>query len=142
MNKTHGTDHYHSVGQRAWMVNSNWIDRPGSKHPTCSCGLVNALANVVVVDVQHISALAFLTGGVQGEATSSLALLLVAVCSFIVSFVSFIDVIPLHAVIVNFGVNFGVNFVNDREPDVTVWPCTRVLGLLLDFFLPFPLYSL
>jgi hypothetical protein len=33
------------------MADTNWVDRPGTKHPTCSCGLANALANVVVVDV-------------------------------------------------------------------------------------------
>jgi hypothetical protein len=31
------------------MVDTNWVDRPRTKHPTCSCGLVNALVNVVVV---------------------------------------------------------------------------------------------
>ncbi len=64
----------------------------------------------------------------QGETTTSNAHLIVAVCSFIVSFVSFIVIIPLHAVVVY----FGVNFVDDREPDATVQPCTFVLGLLLD----------
>ena len=85
------------------------------------------IVNVVVVDVQHNAALAIVTGGVQGEATTttSNAHLLVAVCSFIVGFVSFVVVIPLHAVV--------VNFVDDREPDATVQPCTRVLGLLLDY---------
>ena len=63
------------------MVDTNWVDRPGTKHPTCSCGLVNALANVVVVDVQHNAALTIVTGGVQGEATTSNAHLLVAVFS-------------------------------------------------------------
>jgi len=100
MNKTHGTDHY--VGQHACMVDTNWVVQPGTKHPTCSCGLVNALANVVVVDVQNNAALAIVTGGVQEEATTSNAHLLVAVCSFIVSFVSFVVIIPLHAVVVNF----------------------------------------
>ncbi len=123
MNKTHGTDHY--AGQHARMVDTNWVDRPGTKHPTCSCGLVNALMNVVVVDVQRNAALPIVTGGVQGEATTSNAHLLVAVCSFIVSFVSFVVVIPLHAVV--------VNFIDDREPDATVRPCTRVLGLLLNY---------
>jgi hypothetical protein len=84
------------------MVDTNWVDRPGTKHPTCSCGLVNALVNVVVVDVQHNAALAIVTGGVQGEATTSNAHLLVAVFSFIVGFVSFVVVTPLHAVVVNF----------------------------------------
>ena len=122
MNKTHGTDHY--VGQHACMVDTNWVDRPGTINPTCSCGLVNALANVVVVGIQHNAALTIVTWGVQGETTTSNAHLLVAVCSLIVSFVSFIVVIPLHAVV--------VNFVDDREPDATV-PCTCVLGLLLDY---------
>ena len=53
------------------MIDTNWVDRLGTKHPTCSCGLVNALANVVVVDVQHNAALAIVTGGVQGEATTA-----------------------------------------------------------------------
>ena len=97
---------------------TNWVDRPGTKHPTCSCGLVKA------VDVQHNAALAIVTGGVQGEATTSNAHLLVAVCSFIVGFVSVVVVIPHHSVV--------VNFVDDREPDATVWPCTLVLGLLLN----------
>ena len=65
------------------------------------------------------------TRGVQGEATTSNAHLLVTICSFIVGFVSLVVVIPLHAVV--------VNFVNDREPDATVRPCTRILGLLLDY---------
>jgi hypothetical protein len=107
------------------MVDTNWVDWPGTKHPTCSCGLVNALANFVVVNVQHNAALAIVTGGVQGEATTSNAHLLVTVCSFIVGFVSFVVIIPFHAVV--------VNFINDREPDATVRPCTRVLGLLLDY---------
>jgi hypothetical protein len=86
------------------MVDTNWVDRPGTKHPTCSCELVNALANFVVVDVQHNdnAALTIATGGVQGEATTSNAHLLGAVCRFIVGFVSFVVVIPLHAVVVNF----------------------------------------
>ena len=122
MNKTHGTDHY--VGQHACMVDTNWVDRPGTKHTTCSCGLVDARANVVVVDVQHNAALTIVTGGVQGEATTSNAHLLVAICSFIVGFVSFIVVTPLHAAVVNFV---------DEEPDATVRPCTWVLGLILDY---------
>ena len=125
MNKTHGTDHY--AGQHACMADTNWVDRPGTKHPTCSCGLANALANVVVVDVQHNAALTIVTGGVQGEATTSNAHLLVAICSFIVGFVSFIVVTPLHAAV--------VNFVNE-EPDATVRPCTLVLGLILVSPLP------
>ncbi len=96
------------------MVDTNWVDRPGTKHPTCSCGLVNALTNVVVVDVQHNAAVAIVTGGVQGEATTSNPHLLVAICSFIFGFVSVVVVIPRHAV--------GVNFVDDREPDATVRP--------------------
>jgi hypothetical protein len=123
MNKTHGTDH--SVGQNACMVDNNWVNRPGTKHPTCSYGLINALANVVVVDVQHNAALANVTRGVQGEATTSNAHLLVAVCSFIAGFVSFIVLFPLHAVV--------VNFVDDREPDATVRPCTCEFGLLLGY---------
>jgi hypothetical protein len=63
---------------------------------------VDSLVNVVVVDVQHNAALAIVTGGVQGEATTSNAHLLVAVFSFIVGFVSFVVVTPLHAVVVNF----------------------------------------
>jgi hypothetical protein len=114
MNKTQGTDHY--VGQHACMVDTNWVDWLGTKHPTCSCGLVNTLTNVVVVDVQHNAALTIVTGGVQGEATTSNAHLIVAACSFIVGFVSFVVVIPLHAVI--------VKFVNDSKPDATVQPCT------------------
>ena len=69
------------------MVDTNWVDRPGTKHPTCSCGLVNVLVNVVVVDVQHNAALTIVTGGVQGGATTSNAHLLVALFSFIVGFV-------------------------------------------------------
>ncbi len=49
------------------MVDTNWVDQLGTKHPTCSCGLVNALANVVVVDVQHNATLSIVTGEVQGE---------------------------------------------------------------------------
>ncbi len=82
MSKTHGTDHY--AGQHACMVDTNWVDWQGTKHPTCSCGLINALVNVVVVDVQHNAALTIVTGGVQGEATTSNAHLLVAVFSLIV----------------------------------------------------------
>ncbi len=51
-----------------------------------------------------------------------ISLFLVTVCSFVVGFVSFIVVIPLHAVV--------VNFVDDREPDATVWPCTLLLDYL------------
>ena len=58
------------------------------------------------------------------EAITSYAHPLAAICSFIVSFISFVVVIPLHLVI--------VNFIDDREPDATVWPCTCVLGRLLD----------
>ena len=59
------------------MIDTNWVDRSGTKYPTCSCRLVN----VVVVDVQHNAALAIVTGGVQGERTTSNAHLLVAFCS-------------------------------------------------------------
>ena len=107
------------------MVDTNWVDRPETTHPTCSCGLVNALANVVVVDVQHNDTLTIVTGGVQGEATTSNAQLLVAVCSFIVGFDSFVVIIPFHAVV--------VNFIDDSGPDATVRSCTRVLGLLVDY---------
>ena len=65
------------------------------------------------------------TRGVQGEATTSNAHLLVAICSFIVGFVSFVVIIPFHAVV--------VNFINDRGPDATVQSCTCILGLLLDY---------
>ena len=97
------------------MGDTTWVDWPGTKHPTCSCGLVKALANVVVVDVQHNAALTIVTGGVQGEATTSNAHLIVAVCSFIVGFVSFVVVIPLYAAV--------VIFVDDREPYATVRGC-------------------
>jgi len=73
----------------------------------------------------NTAALAIVTGGVQREATTSNAHLLVDVCRFIAGFVSFVVVIPLHAVV--------VNFFDDREPDATARPCTRVLGLLLDY---------
>ncbi len=58
------------------------------------------------------------------DTTTSNAHLLVAICNFIVGFVSFVVIIHLHAVV--------VDFVDDREPDATVWPCTRILGLLLN----------
>jgi hypothetical protein len=107
------------------MHATNWVNWPGTKHPTCSCGLTNTPVNVVVVDVHYNAALANVTGGRQGEATTSNAHLLVADYSLIVRFVSFLELFPLHAVV--------VNFVDNREPGVTVQPCTCILGLLLNY---------
>ena len=44
---------------------------------------------------------------------------------YFVVFVSFNLVLLLRPVL--------VDFINDREPDATVWPCRRVLGLLLNY---------
>jgi hypothetical protein len=71
----------------------------------------------------RINAAAIVVGGGHGEAITSNASVLVAVSSFIVSFISFAVIVLLRAVV--------VNFVDGREPDATVRPYTRVLGLLL-----------
>jgi hypothetical protein len=63
-------------------------------------------------------------GGGHGEATTSIACVLVAVSSLIVSFISFAVIVLLCTVV--------VNFVDGREPDAAVRPYTRVLSLLLD----------
>jgi len=59
--------------------------------------------------------LAIVVEGGLGEATTSNAHLLVAVCDFIVHVVSFIVLVPLCAVV--------VNFVNDREEMGSTYPC-------------------
>ena len=39
MSKTQGTDH-NGIGYHACVVATNWVERPGAKHPACSCTIV------------------------------------------------------------------------------------------------------
>ncbi len=62
----------------------------------------------------------------HGKSTTSNDCLIVVVCScsLIFGFVSFVVVFLVRAVLVD------LHNLNDREPDVTVQPCSRIPGLL------------
>ncbi len=104
-----------SADARCAVVGAVLIDsicrRLGVNQQTSSYHRINATLAIVV-------------GGGQQESTTSNAFLLVVVCGFIVGFVSFVVIFLVRAVL--------ADFIDDREPDATVRPCTRNLGLLFD----------
>ncbi len=71
-----------------------------------------------------MNAILAIVGGGHGETTTSNAGLLIVACGFIFGLISFVVVFFLPAVL--------VDFTDHIDPDATVRPCTRILGLLLD----------